>query len=179
MASAIATRTMAAAAASSSLATFAAGCFWSVELLYQREPGVLTTAVGYIGGHQESPTYKQVCTGATGHAEAVQLTYDPAVVSYSRLLDLFWHKHDPTTLNRQGGDHGTQYRSAIFYHTQEQKKEAAESMAKEQNKYAVPIVTEICEAGHFWPAEEYHQSYLAKGGQCSAKGSKEAIRCYG
>jgi len=160
-------------------ATFAAGCFWSVELIYQRAPGVLRTAVGYIGGNTVNPTYKQVCSGTTGHAEAVQIQYDPAVVSYVQLLDTFWNKHNPTTPNRQGNDVGTQYRSAIFYHDDEQKRLAEESKAKEQQKYDSPIVTEIVPAPTFYTAEDYHQQYLEKGGQCSAKGSKDRIRCYG
>jgi peptide-methionine (S)-S-oxide reductase len=173
--------TAAATTGSSQLATFAAGCFWSVELIFQREPGVLKSAVGYIGGTVSNPSYKAVCTGSTGHAEAVQLNYDPSQVSYERLLDIFWHKHDPTTPNRQGNDVGSQYRSAIFYHGEEQKQLAEKSKEEQQKNYKSPIVTEIVDATNinFWPAEEYHQQYLQKGGQCAAKGDKTAIRCYG
>jgi peptide-methionine (S)-S-oxide reductase len=143
-------------------ATFAAGCFWSVELVFQRLHGVETTMVGYTGGHTESPTYQQVCTGTTGHAEAVHLTYDPKVVSYETLLETFWNKHDPTTKNRQGNDVGTQYRSVIFYHNEAQRQAALASRDAEQAKYTKPIVTEIVPATTFWPAEEYHQRYLEK-----------------
>ncbi|EGC34907.1 hypothetical protein DICPUDRAFT_47974 [Dictyostelium purpureum] len=160
-------------------ATFAAGCFWSVELLFQRVKGVVKTRVGYCNGQVENPTYRDVCSGKTGHAEAVDLEFDPKEVSYKELLQLFWGKHDPTTLNRQGNDHGSQYRSGIYYHSEEQKKEATESKEEEQKKYKVPIVTEILPAGHFYPAEEYHQRYLEKGGQCSSKGCNDKIRCYG
>jgi len=160
-------------------ATFAAGCFWSVELAYQRVPGVLSTRVGYTGGHVANPTYKQVCVRTTGHAEAVELTYDPSHVSYNALLDVFFHKHDPTTRDRQGNDHGSQYRSAIFYHTEQQHVEAEEAREKEQGRLGKEVVTEIVPAPEFWPAEEYHQKFLEKGGQCSRKGADEPIRCYG
>ncbi|EFA74584.1 peptide methionine sulfoxide reductase [Heterostelium album PN500] len=160
-------------------ATFAAGCFWSVELVFQRMVGVLSTRVGYTNGVKLNPTYKEVCTGTTGHAEAVELEFDPAQVSYGQLLDVFWKKHDPTTLNRQGGDQGTQYRSGIYYHNDRQHTEAEESKKQEQLKYKQPIVTEILPAGVFYPAEEYHQQYLQKGGQCSSKGCTDKIRCYG
>ncbi|KAF2071423.1 hypothetical protein CYY_007267 [Polysphondylium violaceum] len=160
-------------------ATFAAGCFWSVELFFQRVTGVLGTRVGYTNGQVLNPTYRQVCSGTTGHAEAVELDYDPSQVSYTHLLDLFWSKHDPTTLNRQGNDSGTQYRSGIYYHNDQQKLEAIASKEKEQTKHKNPIVTEIAPAGVFYVAEDYHQKYLEKGGQCSSKGCNDKIRCYG
>lgn len=161
------------------VATFAAGCFWSVELVYQREPGVIDTQVGYTGGNVDNPTYRQVCSGTTNHAEAVRVIYDPKQVTYKRLLRVFFDKHDPTTLNRQGNDVGTQYRSAIFYHTEEQKQEAAEVIQEEAKALGRAVVTELVEAGTWWPAEEYHQKYLEKGGQCALKGAKDKIRCYG
>jgi len=160
-------------------ATFAAGCFWSVELVYQREPGVMDTSVGYTGGNVKNPSYEAVCSGRTGHAEAVQVTFDPKAVSYGRLLDVFFDKHDPTQVNGQGNDHGSQYRSAIFYHSEEQRKEAEAKKAEVQGKYKKPIATEITQMTEYYPAEEYHQRYLEKGGQCSIKGDKTKIRCYG
>lgn len=160
-------------------ATFAAGCFWSVELAYQRLPGVLTTSVGYIGGSKDNPTYREVCSGTTGHAEAVQVTFDADQISYGDLLRVFWKKHDPTTPNRQGNDVGSQYRSAIFYHTEGQKEEAEASKTEHQQSHSRPIVTQIVAATTFWPAEEYHQRYLEKGGQCASKGATDPIRCYG
>ncbi|KAN0035633.1 hypothetical protein ACTA71_004916 [Dictyostelium dimigraforme] len=160
-------------------ATFAAGCFWSVELLFQRVVGISKTRVGYTNGTVENPTYRQVCSGKTGCAEAVELEYNPAEVSYNQLLDLFWSKHDPTTLNRQGNDVGTQYRSGIYYHNEEQKNEAIASKEKEQKKYKNPITTEILPAGVFYPAEDEHQQYLEKGGQCASKNCTDKIRCYG
>jgi len=160
-------------------ATFAAGCFWSVELVYQREPGVLKTEVGYTGGHVKNPTYEQTCSGTTGHAESVQVEFDPKQVSYERLLEIFWNKHDPTTPNRQGNDIGSQYRSAIFYHNDEQKALAEAGVVEQTKKRGKQVVTEVKPAGEWWKAEEYHQRYLEKGGQCSAKGDKTAIRCYG
>ena len=165
--------------ASLSQATFAAGCFWSVELVFQREPGVVTTKVGYIGGKKDKPTYEEVCTGKTGHAEAVHLEYDPKIVSYDRLLKVFWEKHNPTQKDRQGNDVGTQYRSAIFYHNEEQKEIAKKSIAEEEKVLNRKIVTELTKFTTFWDAEEYHQKYLEKGGQCSIKGNKDKIRCYG
>ena len=162
-----------------SKATFAAGCFWSVELIFQREPGVVDTSVGYTGGSVKNPSYEAVCTGRTGHAEAVQVTFDPVKVTYNRLLDVFFDKHDPTQLNRQGNDRGTQYRSAIFVHSDEQRAEAEAKKAEVQKKYKAPIATEITAIGEYYPAEEYHQRYLEKGGQCAAKGDKSHIRCYG
>jgi len=147
-------------------ATFAAGCFWGVEAAFAKVPGVVSTQVGYTGGHTEKPTYKDVCTDQTGHAEAVTITYDPAKISYQQLLDVFWSIHDPTTLNRQGPDAGTQYRSAIFYHNQEQQAAAKASKRKLQQsgRFDKPIVTEITPASRFYRAEEYHQHYFEKHG---------------
>ena len=147
-------------------ATFAAGCFWGVEETFRQIPGVIETTVGYLGGHTANPTYKDVCTDETGHAEVVQVTFDPSKVSYEELLDVFWSAHDPTTLNRQGPDIGTQYRSAIFFHSPEQERQARVSKEKIQvsGKFRRPIVTEIAPASTFYPAEEYHQKYLAKRG---------------
>ena len=148
-------------------ATFGAGCFWGVEEAFRHLPGVVDTAVGFMGGTLANPTYEDVCTGRTGHAEVVEVTYDPAQVSYQDLLDLFWSIHDPTTPNRQGPDVGTQYRSVIFYHTPEQ--EAAARASKQEversGRFRRPIVTAIEPAGTFWRAEEYHQQYLAKHGR--------------
>lgn len=148
-------------------ATFAAGCFWGVEATFREIKGVRSTTVGYMGGTMKNPTYKDVCTDKTGHAEVTQIEYDPAVVSYNDLLKAFWQSHNPTTLNRQGPDVGTQYRSAIFFHTPEQ--EAAARASKEElqksGAYKRPIVTEIVPASDFWRAEEYHQRYLEKHGQ--------------
>jgi len=153
----------------SELATFAAGCFWGVEAAFRRMPGVLEALCGFSGGHKENPTYKEVCSDATGHAEVVQVTFDPARVSYDELLQVFWKMHDPTQVNRQGPDFGSQYRSAIFYHTPEQ--EAAARKSKQaleaSGQYARPIATEITAAGEFWKAEEYHQRYLEKRGAAS------------
>ncbi|ORX74020.1 methionine sulfoxide reductase A [Linderina pennispora] len=161
------------------LATFAAGCFWSVELVFQRKDGVLQTQVGYTGGHEGSTTYKEVCSGTTNHAEAVRLEFDPKVISYDTLLTAFWNKHDPTQGSRQGGDVGTQYRSAIFYHTEEQRNLAEASKVERQKLYENKITTEIVPAGTFYAAETYHQRYLEKGGQCASKGCSDNIRCYG
>jgi peptide-methionine (S)-S-oxide reductase len=148
------------------IATFGAGCFWGVEAAFRQIKGVTGTAVGYLGGTLENPTYKDVCTGTTGHAEVVQVEYDPAAVSYDDLLNVFWTNHDPTTLNRQGPDVGIQYRSAIFFHTPEQ--EAAAKASKEAldhaGRFRRPIVTEITPASEFFRAEEYHQQYLEKRG---------------
>jgi len=145
-------------------ATFAAGCFWGVEELYRTLDGVVETAAGYMGGHTENPSYKEVCTGETGHAEVVDLKFDPAVISYAQLLDKFWAKHNPTTRNRQGWDIGTQYRSAVFFHNEEQRKIAEQSKADldASDKYSDPVVTEITPAEPFWRAEEYHQQYVLK-----------------
>ncbi|PVU86232.1 hypothetical protein BB559_006595 [Furculomyces boomerangus] len=162
------------------LATFAAGCFWSVELVFQRLSGVLNTQVGYTGGNKENPTYQEVCAGSTNHAESVLLEYDNQQITYKDLLKVFWDKHDPTQINRQGGDIGTQYRSVIFYHSEQQKKEAEQSRDEIQKLYpGKPIATQIIPAVTFYPAETYHQKYLEKGGQCSYKGCKDSIRCYG
>jgi len=147
-------------------ATFGAGCFWHVEDLFQKTNGVTSTHVGYIGGNLANPTYEEVCTDKTGHAEAVQVDYDPDVISYEELLDLFWSNHDPTSLNRQGPDVGYQYRSAIFVHDDEQKKIAEKSKEKLENsgRFQKPIVTEITPAPEFYKAEEYHQKYFQKHG---------------
>jgi len=147
-------------------ATFAAGCFWSVEATFRKLDGVVSTQVGFAGGTEENPSYEDVCTGGTGHAEAVQLEYDPSKVSYGQLLDVFWNIHDPTTLDRQGPDLGSQYRSAVFTHSPEQ--EAAAHTSKENlersGHFTAPIVTEITPASEFYAAEEYHQCYLEKRG---------------
>lgn len=147
-------------------AEFAAGCFWGVEETFRRLPGVLSTAVGYTGGQMKNPSYEQVCMGMTGHAEAVLIEFDPAKVSYEKLLEIFWANHNPTTYNRQGPDVGEQYRSAIFYHSPEQEELAASSKKKldQSKKWQNPVVTEIVPAGIFWRAEDYHQQYLAKRG---------------
>lgn len=149
---------------SKALATFAGGCFWGIEYNFGRIPGVVDAVSGYMGGHVDNPSYKDVCYKDTGHAEVVQVTYDPDKVSYEQLVKIFFIMHDPTTLNRQGPDVGTQYRSAIFYHTPEQK-ETAEKVKAELasgGKFKRPIVTEITEAGPFWKAEDYHQDYIKK-----------------
>lgn len=152
----------------SKTATFAAGCFWGVEDAFRQVPGVIDAVSGYTGGHVDNPTYRQVCGHGTGHAEAVEVAYDPQRVSYDDLLDLFWQIHDPTQLNRQGPDIGDQYRSAIFTHDDEELRAATASRDREQKKYARPIVTEIVPAPRFWAAEEYHQHYFEKngGGAC-------------
>lgn len=147
------------------MATFAAGCFWHVELAFSEVLGVLATRVGYTGGKMKQPTYEDVCTNKTGHAEAVEVTFDTAKVSYEQLLDVFFRIHDPTQINRQGPDLGTQYRSAIFYHTEKQRKVAEEVKKRWQNKFDKPIVTEIVKKGKFYEAEEYHQKYLIKRGK--------------
>jgi peptide-methionine (S)-S-oxide reductase len=147
-------------------ATFGAGCFWGVESNFRQIPGVVDARVGYLGGTLENPTYEDVCTDRTGHAEVVQVTYDPSRVTYDQLLDAFWKLHDPTQLNRQGPDHGTQYRSAIFFHTPEQAESAIRSKEKldGSGRYKRPIVTEITAASKFYPAEDYHQRYFEKRG---------------
>jgi peptide-methionine (S)-S-oxide reductase len=147
-------------------ATFAAGCFWGVEAAFRQIKGVASTKVGYTGGIADSPTYEQVCGGRTGHAEAVEVEYDPAKVSYEDLLNVFWENHNPTTLNRQGPDIGTQYRSAIFFHNAEQEAAARASKEKLQRsgKYSREVVTEITPASEFYMAEDYHQQYLEKRG---------------
>jgi peptide-methionine (S)-S-oxide reductase len=152
-------------------ATFGAGCFWGVEEAFRNVEGVVDAAVGYSGGRTEAPTYQDVCTDRTGHAEVVQVDYDPARVSYDRLLDVFWSIHDPTTLNRQGADAGTQYRSAIFVHDEAQRAAAEQSKAAVQEHWRDPVVTEITPLDRFWPAEEYHQDYFARNpqsGYCQA-----------
>ena len=147
-------------------ATFAAGCFWGVEARLREIPGVIDAAVGYTGGGLAEPAYRDVCSGTTGHAEAVEVTFDPARVSFADLLDAFWALHDPTTPNRQGPDIGTQYRSAIFCHGAEQERIAGDSKARLEasGRFARPVVTEIVPAGRFWRAEDYHQRYLEKRG---------------
>ena len=147
-------------------ASFAAGCFWGVEAAFRQVEGVLETAVGYEGGHTEDPSYEDVCTGTTGHAETVEVDYDPSRVSYDQLLDVFWGNHDPTTLNRQGPDVGEQYRSVIFFHAPEQQAEAKASKEKleKSGKYKRPVVTRIQPASRFYRAEEYHQRYFEKHG---------------
>jgi peptide-methionine (S)-S-oxide reductase len=150
-------------------ATFAAGCFWGVEARFREIPGVIDAAVGYTGGRLAEPTYRDVCSGTTGHAEAVEVVFDPERVSYDDLLDAFWNLHDPTTPNRQGPDYGEQYRSAIFFHGPEQERAARESKARvdASGKFKRPIVTQIVPAGQFWRAEDYHQRYLEKRGQAA------------
>ncbi len=150
-------------------ATFGAGCFWGVEAAFRQINGVTSTQVGYLGGDYENPSYSDVCTGRTGHAEVVEVEYDPAIVSYEDLLKVFWENHDPTTLNRQGPDTGAQYRSAIFFHTPEQEIVARESKDKLQSsgRFKKPIVTEMTPASTFYKAEEYHQQYLEKRGLAS------------
>ncbi len=152
-------------------ATFGAGCFWGVEAAFRQVEGVRATAVGYMGGALENPTYKEVCTDQTGHAEVVEVEYEPAKVSYEELLEVFWQSHDPTQLNRQGPDLGRQYRSAIFFHTPEQREAAIASKMElaASERFSRPIVTEISSASTFWRAEEYHQQYLEKRGQATCK----------
>jgi peptide-methionine (S)-S-oxide reductase len=147
-------------------ATFAAGCFWGVESAFRQQPGVIATAVGYTGGHKANPAYKEVCSDRTGHAEAVLVEYDPEKVSYQQLLDLFWDVHDPTQLNRQGPDHGSQYRTAIFVHdaAQEAAAKASKDALAKSGKHRRPIVTKIAPAGDFWMAEDYHQQFFEKRG---------------
>lgn len=150
-------------------ATFGAGCFWGVEAEFRKIPGVKNTEVGYEGGHTDRPTYQDVCTDKTGHAEVVQVEYDPSVISYRDLLNVFWENHDPTQVNRQGPDTGTQYRTVIFYHNDEQRRLAEQSKKEraESGRYRRPIATEIVPATDFWRAEEYHQQYLEKHGLAS------------
>jgi peptide-methionine (S)-S-oxide reductase len=152
------------------MATFAAGCFWGVEEAFTKKKGVKSTRVGYIGGNLPNPTYEDVCTDRTGHAEALQVKYDPKEISYEELLDLFWSIHNPTTKNRQGPDIGSQYRSIVFYHTPEQERIAKKSKQEldDSNKFQNKIVTEIVPASTFYPAEDYHQKYYQKigGGSC-------------
>ena len=154
-------------------ATFGGGCFWGVEAAFRQVEGVTRTAVGFMGGNMPNPTYRDVCTDRAGHAEVVEIEYDPARVSYENLLETFWQVHDPTQLNRQGPDVGTQYRSMIFFHSPQQEASARASQQKLQagGKFRRPVVTEIVPAGEFWRAEEYHQQYLEKRGlaHCSIK----------
>ena len=147
-------------------ASFAAGCFWGVEAKFRELEGVMDAVVGYMGGDSENPSYPQVCSGLTGHTETVQLVYDEPQISYRELLDTFFTMHNPTTLNRQGPDHGSQYRSVIFWHDQEQCDEANQKIdeVNASGVWSNPVVTEITEAGQFWPAEEYHQRYFEKNG---------------
>ena len=175
------------------IATFAGGCFWGLELAYQREPGVTNTSVGYTQGQDPAPTYEKVCNGSTGHAEAVQVYFDPKETSYARLLDLFFERVDPTTANRQGNDVGTQYRSGIYYHDAEQKELAERAIADVNVKLSsnvfrrvlgTKVETELLPATDYFLAEDYHQQYLSKGGrfgsgQSAAKGCTDKIRCYG
>ena len=146
-------------------ATFGAGCFWGVEAAFRQLEGVTGTRVGYSGGHTENPTYEDVCSHTTGHAEVVEVAYDPERISYDELLEIFWHKHDPTQLNRQGWDIGDQYRSAIFVHGDDQREAALSSKNQEQARYPGPIVTQIEPAQTFYEAEDYHQQYLEKRGR--------------
>ena len=148
-------------------ATFGAGCFWGVEAAFRQIEGVTRTRVGYSGGTLENPTYEDVCSHTTGHAEVVEVTYDPERVSYEQLLDVFWRKHDPTQLNRQGWDIGDQYRSVVFVHDSEQQEAAVRSKAQEQASRSAPIVTQIEPAEMFYEAEDYHQQYLEKRGRSS------------
>jgi len=146
-------------------ATFGAGCFWGVEAAFRQLDGVTRTRVGYSGGRTVNPTYEDVCSHRTGHAEVVEVTYDPERVSYEQLLDVFWHKHDPTQLNRQGWDIGDQYRSVVFTHDEEQREAAVRSKAREQVNWSAPIVTHVEPAQTFYEAEDYHQQYLEKRGR--------------
>ncbi|XP_077235116.1 peptide methionine sulfoxide reductase A1-like [Tasmannia lanceolata] len=165
-------------------AQFGAGCFWGVELAFQRIPGISKTEVGYTQGFLHNPTYNDVCAGTTNHSEVVRVQFDPKQCSYDNLLDVFWERHDPTNLNRQGNDVGTQYRSGIYFYTPEQEKAAKESLERQQKLLDRKIVTEILPAKKFYTAEEYHQQYLEKGGRFGFKQSAEKqcndpIRCYG
>ena len=150
-------------------ATFGAGCFWGVEVAFRNVPGVVDTAVGYEGGTLPNPTYEDVCSKKTGHAEVVQVEYDPDEVSYEQLLDTFWEEHDPTQLNRQGPDFGSQYRSVVFFHSPEQQEQALASKARIQAQNGEAVVTEIVPASDFWRAEEYHQQYLVKRGVATCR----------
>jgi peptide-methionine (S)-S-oxide reductase len=155
-------------------ATFAAGCFWGVEAAFRALPGVARTMVGYTGGDADHPTYKQVCRGRTGHAEAVEVEYDPSLISYGDLLATFWSIHNPTTRDRQGWDIGSQYRSAVFFHGDDQRAAALALRDDHQSALKRQIVTQIVPAEHFWPAEDYHQQYLEKRGQASCAISLDA-----
>lgn len=147
-------------------ATFAAGCFWCVEAVFQELKGVISVKSGYMGGKVKNPTYKEICTGLTGHAEVCQIVFDPKIIQYKDLLEAFWQSHDPTTLNRQGADVGTQYRSSIFYHTDDQQKEAEfyKQKLNTENAFGKPVVTEIVELAAFYVAEDYHQNYYNQNG---------------
>lgn len=165
-------------------ATFAAGCFWGPELAFQRVAGVVNTVAGYTNGDTTDPTYDEVCSGTTGHAEAVQVMYDPKQVNYKQLVEVFLQNHDPTSLNKQGGDQGTQYRSGIYFHNDEQKQIATQVIADSASQYADPIVTEMADVKGWTAAEGYHQQYLERGGrfgkpQSAKKGCDDPIRCYG
>lgn len=146
------------------IATFANGCFWCTEAIFKRLKGVISVNPGYSGGKIENPSYKDVCSGNTGHAEAIQIEFEPSIISFSKILEVFWHTHDPTTLNQQGNDIGTQYRSAIFYHNEKQKQDAQELKAKIEKKgiYKDPLVTKITQFTNFYPAENYHKDYYDK-----------------
>ena len=150
-------------------ATFGAGCFWGVEIEFRNVPGVVDTAVGYEGGNLPNPTYEDVCSHTTGHAEVVQVEFDPDEVSYDQLLDVFWDVHDPMQVNRQGPDVGSNYRSVIFFHSPEQQQKAVESKDQAQARFDRPIATEIAPASDFWRAEEYHQQYLVKRGLATCR----------
>ena len=144
------------------MATLGGGCFWCVEAVFERMPGVKAVTSGYSGGHKENATYEEVCTGTTGHAEVIQITFDPKIVSYERILEVFWHAHDPTTLNRQGADSGTQYRSIVFYHDETQKAAAEKSKMEAAKQFDRPIVTEIVPLKKYYNAEAYHQDYFRR-----------------
>ena len=146
----------------SNIATLGGGCFWCVEAVYQRVEGVIQVKPGYAGGHIKNPTYKEICTGNTGHAEVAQLTFDNKIITYEQILNVFWQAHDPTTLNRQGNDKGTQYRSVVFFHSEEQMKIVESSLKQQSKNWKNPIVTQIISAEKFYRAEEYHQNYLNK-----------------
>jgi peptide-methionine (S)-S-oxide reductase len=150
-------------------ATFGAGCFWQVEVEFRNTPGVFDAVVGYMGGELENPTYEQVCTDRTGHAEVVEVKFDPDEISYEQLIDVFWGLHDPTQMNRQGPDVGSQYRSAIFVASDEQRQTAEASREQAQARYERPIATTIEPATSFWPAEDYHQRYLEKRGLATCR----------
>ena len=163
----------------SAIATFAGGCFWGLELAYQRLPGVIGTCVGYTKGQVEKPTYKEVCTGRSGHTEAVMVNYDPKEISYQELLEVLFSRIDPTLLNQVGNDRGTQYRTGVYTHDCAQLKTTQQFFEGKKGSYRGPIVVECEDAAVFWPAEEYHQQYLEKGGQDARKGATQTIRCYG
>jgi len=150
-------------------ATFGGGCFWGVEVTFRNVPGVVDAVVGYEGGTAPTPTYEDVCSHRTGHAEVVEVDFDPERVSYEELLETFWEVHDPTQLNRQGPDVGSQYRSVVFVHSPEQERAAVESRARAQARFDTPIVTEVVPASTFWPAEDYHQQYLVKRGLATCR----------